>query len=98
MSAIKVIILAELTVNPVYLDEIKAAARESVDSALKEPGVLLFQLTYQPANPNCLVFFEIYASKAAHESHLQTEHARKFFSATQGKMLKPSKLTHLTEF
>jgi len=98
MEDLKVIVLAELTVKPEFSEEIKAAARKSVESAIEEPGVEFFKLTYQPENPNCLVFFEIYKSKEAHESHLQTEHAKRFFLATQGKMLKPSKLTYLSEF
>ena len=98
MKDLKVIVLAELTVNPIFLEEVKIAARKSVDAAIKEPGVELFMLTSQPEKPNCLVFFEVYKSKEAHESHLQTEHARQFFLTSQGKMLKPSKLTFLSEF
>lgn len=98
MNDPKVIILAELFVDLGFLDEVKAAARKSVALALEEPGVEIFKLTYDPMRPNCLYFFEVYNSKAAHESHLQTSHAQEFFAFAKGKMLKPSKLTHLSEF
>ena len=52
------------------MEEVKATAQKSVESAVKELGIE----TYQPDTPNCLVFFEVYKSKEAHEAHLQTEH------------------------
>ncbi|WP_121811389.1 putative quinol monooxygenase [Mucilaginibacter kameinonensis] len=98
MNGPKVIILAELIVDLGFLDEVKAAAKKSVALALQEPGIELFKLTYNPMYPNCLYFFEVYTSKAAHDAHLQTPHAQEFFAFSKGKMLNPSKLTHLSEF
>ncbi|QES87938.1 putative quinol monooxygenase [Rhizosphaericola mali] len=99
MKNSKVILLAEIFVKPEFLEAVKEAAIKSVRIALfKEPGVESMTLTYKSDDPNCLIFFEVYASKEALDAHVKTEHAIQFFEFSSDKKIQPSKLTFLTEF
>lgn len=84
----RIIIHVELTVQPKYTPEVKAVAKASWLETIKEPGCEYFMQTENKDDPNTLIFFEVFTSKATHESHLQTDHAKRFFTAIDGRLSK----------
>ena len=71
------------TLDSVYLDEyIAILQEESAASVRLEPGVICIYPMFQKDNPTEIRLLEIYANKAAYESHLQTPHFQKYKTAT----------------
>ena len=69
----KVYLLAELTVLPEFLDELKAILKETLIPTLQEPGCEAFSTTEREDSPHKLVFFEVFSSPAAHRFHLEQD-------------------------
>jgi quinol monooxygenase YgiN len=85
--------LAELTIDPAQLDAYKAALREEIETSIRiEPGVLTLYAVTVRDQPNEVRLFEMYASPAAYQAHLQSEHFKKYKSVTAG-MVKSLRLT-----
>jgi quinol monooxygenase YgiN len=75
--------IAEIEIEPDLLDSYLSILREEAEASLRlEPGVICIYPMYQAANPAQIRLLEIYASKEAYESHLQTPHFRHYKSAT----------------
>lgn len=75
--------LAELTIDPAQLEAYKTALRDEIDASIRlEPGVLALYAVTVKDHPNEIRLFEIYASPVAYQSHLQSEHFRKYKSTT----------------
>ena len=75
--------LAELEIDPACLDAYKAALREEIETSIRvEPGVLTLYAVSVNGKPNQIRLFEIYASSAAYQAHLRSEHFRKYKTAT----------------
>ena len=66
----KICLLAELTVLPEFLDEVKAVLAEALIPTLQEPGCEALFETSCEDNPHKLVFFEVFSSPEAHKFHL----------------------------
>ena len=79
----KIVRLAELEIDPAQLDAYKAALREEIETSIRrEPGVLTLYAVSVKGEPNQIRLFETYASPAAYEAHLQSEHFKKYKSVT----------------
>ena len=63
MESQKIYLLAELTVLPEFLDDVKGALEEALIPTLQEAGC--------EGIPHKLVFFENFSSSAAHKFHLE---------------------------
>lgn len=75
--------LAELEIDPAQLDAYRAALREEIETSIRvEPGVLALYAVSIKGQPNQIRLFETYASPAAYQAHLQSEHFRKYKSVT----------------
>ena len=75
--------LAELEIDPAQLDAYKAALREEIETSIRvEPGVLTLYAVSVKGEPNQIRLFETYASPTAYQAHLQSEHFKKYKSAT----------------
>ncbi len=75
--------LAELEIAPAQLDAYKAALREEIETSIRvEPGVLTLYAVSVKGEPNQIRLFETYASPAAYQAHLQSEHFKKYKSVT----------------
>lgn len=84
--------MAELEIDSAYLEEYIAILKEeSAASVRLEPGVICIYPMFQKENPTEIRLLEIYASKEAYESHLQTPHF-KHYKTTTLKMVKSLKL------
>jgi quinol monooxygenase YgiN len=95
MTSQKIYLLAELTVLPEFLDDVKAALKEALIPTLEEPGCEALFETSRGGNPHELVFFEVFSSPAAHQVHLEQEHTRRLFAALEGKLAAVPTVTSL---
>jgi quinol monooxygenase YgiN len=67
--------IAELEIDSAYLEEYMAVLKEEAAELIKlEPGGICIYPMYQKDNPTQIRLLEIYADKAAYESHLKTPH------------------------
>ena len=84
--------MAEIEIDSAYFDEYIAILKEeSAASVRLEPGVICIYPMYQKENPTEIRLLEIYASREAYASHLQTPHFKHYKTATL-KMVKALKL------
>ena len=75
--------LAELEIDPAQLAPYRAALREEIETSVRvEPGVLALYAVTVKDHPNQIRLFEMYASPAAYQAHLQSAHFKKYKSAT----------------
>ena len=76
--------IAELEIDPAQVDAYKVALREEIAASIRsEPGVLRLYAVSIKGHPEQVRLFEMYASQAAYESHLQTPHFRKYKTDTE---------------
>lgn len=81
----KVVRLAELEIDPDQLESYKAALKEEIEASIRvEPGVLTLYAVSVRDHPTQIRLFEMYASPAAYQAHLQTPHFKQYKIATQG--------------
>ena len=80
--------VAHIEIDPVQLEEYRAAVREQITAAIRdEPGVLVLYAVSDKDNPARVTVFEIYRDAAAYQSHLASGHFQKYKAATE-KMVK----------
>ena len=92
----QVVRLSRIVVDPEKIDEYNAYLREEItESMAKEPGVLTLYATSERDNPSNITILEIYASREAYQSHLQTPHFKKYKEGTLA-MVKNLKLIDST--
>lgn len=82
----KVYLLAESTVLPGFLEEVKAIFKESLIPTLQEPGCEALYETGRKDDPHKLVFFEVFSSEAAHEFHLEQDYTKRMLASRDGKL------------
>ncbi|MCW3115300.1 MAG: antibiotic biosynthesis monooxygenase [Segetibacter sp.] len=76
--------IAKIEVDSAQLDNYKAALKEHAEAAVsKEPGVLTLYAVYDKQHPTNVTVFEIYASVAAYQSHIETIHFLKYKSTVK---------------
>lgn len=75
--------MAEIEIEPEFWEEYVAILKEESEASVRlEPGVICIYPMYQKENPNEIRLLEIYASKEAYESHLQTPHFQHYKTTT----------------
>ncbi len=75
--------LSKIRVNPDYLVEyMKYAVEVGTLSLESEPGVLTMYAVQDKENPCEITILETYASRNAYESHIASEHFRKYKTST----------------
>ncbi|WP_051370930.1 putative quinol monooxygenase [Mesorhizobium loti] len=88
--------IAELEIDPVQLEDYKAAVEEQIATAVsEEAGVLVLYAVAERENPSHVRVFEIYRDTDAYRSHLESAHFKKYKAAT-AKMVKSLKLIQAT--
>ena len=95
MDSQKIYLLAELTVLPEFLDDVKATLKQALISTLKEAGCEGMFETSREGDPHRLVFFEIFSSSAAHKFHLEQDYMKRLFAALDGKLARATVMTRL---
>ncbi len=85
--------IAKITVDSAKLNDYLIALKTQMQAALKnEKGVLAYSAVQDKNNPTRITIMETYASVAAYESHIQTEHFKKY-KAIVADMVKQLELT-----
>jgi len=85
--------IAKITVDSNKLDDYLIALKAQMESALKyEEGVLAYTAVQDKDSPVKITIFETYASVAAYQSHILTEHFKKY-KTTVADMVKHLELT-----
>jgi len=80
----RVVLLAELEIDPAQLDSYKAALKEEIETSIRlEPGVLTLFAVSVKDRPTQIRIFEAYADMAAYEAHIRTPHFTKYKIGTQ---------------
>ena len=97
MTNQKAIMLIEAKIQMQRRDEIIAAARQYVPLVRAEPGVEAFYLTTREDDPNTLIFYEVYKSKAAQDSHLQQDFVKKFLATLKNAQVADRVRTRLVD-
>jgi quinol monooxygenase YgiN len=81
----RVVRLAELEIDPGQLERYKAALKEEIEASIRvEPGVLSLYAVSVKGHPEQIRLFEMYASAAAYQAHLETAHFREYKTETAG--------------
>jgi len=87
--------IAEIEIVPEYLEEYNAILKKEAAASVEiEPGVIAIFPIHQQQNPRLVRIVEIYASKAAYQSHLKTPHFQEYKTTTV-KMVKSLQLTEM---
>ena len=95
MDGQKIYLLAELTVLPEFLDDVKGALKQALIPTLQEAGCEGLFETSREDDPHKLVFFEIFSSSAAHKFHLEQDYMKRLVKALEGKLPGASIMTKL---
>ena len=75
--------LSKITVDAKRLDEYNAYLKEEIEASMRlEPGVLTLYAVAEKDAPHKITILEIYADRAAYESHLKTPHFQKYKQGT----------------
>lgn len=98
MTNTKVTMLIEAKIQPQRRTEMIEAARQYLPLVRAEPGVEAFYLTARQDDPNTLVFYEIYRSKAAQDFHLQQDFTKKFLTTLKNAQAADRVRTNLVDF
>ena len=97
MSNEKVVRLPQVRVLPQYREEVLQAVRENKLPTRADKGVEAYYQTARKDDPNTLLFFAVFASQDAYDSHILQEHAKRTFAAFQGKLAEEPVRTELVE-
>jgi 4-carboxymuconolactone decarboxylase len=87
--------ISEIEIVPEFLGEYNAILKEESSASVeKEPGVVAIFPMYIKEQPNQIRIVEIYADRAAYQSHLKTPHFQHYKTTTL-KMVKALKLVDM---
>ena len=95
MDSQKIYLLAEVTVLPEFLDDVKGALKQALIPTLQEAGCEGMFETSREDDPHRLIFFEIFSSSAAHRLHLEQHYMKRLFTALEGKLAGATIMTKL---
>ena len=95
MDSQKIYLLAEVTVLPEFLDDVKSALKQALIPTLQEPGCEGMFETSREGDPHKLVFFEVFSSSAAHKFHLEQEYMKRLLKTLEGKLAGATIMTKL---
>ena len=93
----KLILLIQAKVLPEHRAELLQSLRETLPLTRAETGVELLYPTTGKDDPNTLVFFEVFSSQDAYDSHMQHEYVKRFFATIQGGLVGEPVVTNLSE-
>ncbi len=78
------VVTVEFDVHAQHLAAFVPLMRENARaSRAREPGCRQFDVCTDPARPNCVFLYEIYADRAAFDAHLASPHFRHFDAAVR---------------
>jgi quinol monooxygenase YgiN len=84
--------ISEIQIDPARLDEYNAILKQESEASVRlEPGVISIFPMYQREHPTEVRILEIYSSRAAYQSHIQSPHFQTYKNRTLA-MVKSLKL------
>lgn len=87
--------MAEIEIDSAYVEEYKAILKQESEASVRlEPGVICIYPMFEKESPSKIKLLEIYASKKAYESHIQSPHFKTYKERTF-KMVKELKLVDM---
>jgi 4-carboxymuconolactone decarboxylase len=87
--------ISEIEILPEFLQAYNSILKEEASASVKlEPGVIAIFPMFQKETPTQIRIIEIYANKAAYQSHLRTPHFQHYKTTTL-KMVKTLKLVDM---
>ena len=92
----KIYLLAELTIAPGFLEEVRAILKEALIPTLREPGCEALYETGRKDDPHKLVFFEVFSTATAHEFHLEQDYTKRLMALLEGKLSGVPTMTKLS--
>lgn len=81
--------LVNLEVKPEMRDQFIDATLENQANSQLEAGVVVFDFYQSKENPNTFILYESYYSEAGMESHMTTQHFKKWAAAVADCFTKP---------
>ena len=78
-------IVASITVQPEFKEDVLKAIKTVVDATRKEPGNIFYDVFEDVKNPLKFIFIETWKSQAAIDAHFATAHFNDFKKAVEGK-------------
>jgi quinol monooxygenase YgiN len=88
--------VSEIEIVSSHLEEYKAILKEEAAASVRlEAGVIAIFPMYQQEHPTQVRILEVYASREAYESHLQTSHFQRYKTTTLS-MVKSLKLVDMS--
>ncbi len=83
IAAENLVRLSKITIDPSQLYSYNTFLKEEIEASMQlEPGVLTLYATAEKNAPHKVTILEIYADRAAYESHLKTPHFQKYKQGT----------------
>lgn len=80
--------IAKIKVDKNQLEKYKAALQEQMNAAIKlEPGVLSYTALADKKDVTSITIFEVYASLEAYQSHIVTQHFKKYKETVKDMVL-----------
>lgn len=80
--------IAKIKIAGSKLEKYKSALQEQMNAAIKlEPGVLSYTAMSDKKDSNLITIFEVYASLAAYQSHIQAPHFKKYKETVKDMVL-----------
>ena len=77
--------IAKITVDSNHLSNYRKALQEQMQTAIQqEPGVLLYTALANKIDATQITIIEVYASKEAYQSHIETPHFKKYKETVSG--------------
>ncbi len=75
--------IADIEIDSAYLEEYIAILKEESEASIRlEPGVISIFPMFPKEKATNIIIVEVYASREAYESHLQTPHFKHYKTAT----------------
>jgi quinol monooxygenase YgiN len=97
MANEKVIMLIEAKIQPERRAELVEAAHQYLPQVRAEEGVEAFYISARKDDPDTIVFYEIYASQAAQDFHLQQDFTKKFLATLKAAQARDRLRSNLIE-
>jgi quinol monooxygenase YgiN len=88
-------LVVEFRAAPGRLDELRSALLELTRATRAESGCLRYDLHEATNDPDVLVFYEVWATPAAHAAHDATEHVTSFVARIPELTAEPPRMTRL---
>jgi pimeloyl-ACP methyl ester carboxylesterase/quinol monooxygenase YgiN len=90
MTSPQVMLVVELTTRPGAQGEMRAALDRLVDATHREPGVVRFEVGFDPEDDTRVVGYEIWSSQQALDEHRDQPHTREFLARARELVADPA--------